>query len=164
MSLLKVNNVTDLGTDPVVTNGVLVKGAFPAGTILQVVSATTTTATSTTSTSFQNTSSTVTITPSKTTSKILLIAQAESFVANNSADSSQATIFRGNVSGTQLEVLSRHYTGTSVFFIVPSMMIVLDSPSTISPVTYTVGLRSLSTSNTARYEARQNFIAMEVAG
>ena len=38
MSTLRVDNVTDLGDDPVVTAGVVAGGALPAGSILQVVS------------------------------------------------------------------------------------------------------------------------------
>ena len=39
MSTLKVNNLTDLGADAVVTNGVIDSGALPTGSVIQVQSA-----------------------------------------------------------------------------------------------------------------------------
>lgn len=70
MSLLKVNNITDLGDDPVLTDGVL--DVTPPA-ILQIVSTTKTDTFSTTSTSFTPlTGLSVSITPSSATSKILV--------------------------------------------------------------------------------------------
>jgi len=40
VSTLKVNNLQDLGADPVVTNGVIVKAALPSGSIIDVKSVT----------------------------------------------------------------------------------------------------------------------------
>ena len=71
MSTLRVDNVTDLGDDPVVTAGVVAGGALPAGSILQVVSTTKTDTFSSTSTSFTDiTGLSATITPSSASNKI----------------------------------------------------------------------------------------------
>ena len=79
MSLLKVNSLQDLGADAVVTDGVIVSSALPTGSILQVVSTTKTDTFTSTSTSMVDiTGLSATITPSSTSSKILVMASVAS--------------------------------------------------------------------------------------
>ena len=73
MSTLKVNNITDLGDDAVVTSGVLDTLAVPAGGILQAVSVNKTETFSSSSTSLTDvTGLTASITPSSASNKILV--------------------------------------------------------------------------------------------
>ena len=82
MSTLRVDNVTDLGDDPVVTAGVVAGGALPAGSILQVVSVTKTDSFTTSSSSFVDiTGLSATITPSSASSKILVSSFGDCFVS-----------------------------------------------------------------------------------
>ena len=118
------------------------RGAFRT---LQVVSASSTTAVATTSTSFVTSGLAATITPSSTSSKILVQV---TFPYDSSAGGSQAhaTLFRGTVAGTNLAtggdpafgnilaVTGAQLRGTySASF--------LDSPATVSATTYTLGIK-----------------------
>jgi hypothetical protein len=112
--------------------------------ILQVVTGTTTTTVSTTSTSYVTTNLTATITPSSTSSKILLIASLSLIKATESIYSPAfLQAFRGTVAGTAL-------TGTRLRLFVEKpviaqqTMITLDSPNTASAQAYTIGITTAS--------------------
>lgn len=93
MSTLKVNNLQDVSSDAVITNGVIVPAALPAGSILQVVSATKTdTFTTASGTYVDLTGLSVSVTPSSANSKILVM-----FTVNTVGD--------GNVIGTQVQIV-----------------------------------------------------------
>jgi len=141
---------TELAPPAVAPDGVL---SLPSGTgtlltaeggkVLQVVTSTTSTAVSTTSTSYVTTGLTATITPSKTTSKILVLTSMQTEKTTNNVYSGVETaVFRGTVAGTLLQ--------SGIFFaegnvpMAQTNFVVLDSPSTVSAQTYTVGLRTNS--------------------
>ena len=117
------------------------RGAFR---ILQVVTGTSATNTTTTSTSYVTSGLSATITPSSTSSKVLILVSGVWY--NNSASAEiLATIFRGTVAGTNLAV------GANVAFsqlfpavISSCVMNFLDSPNTTSAQTYTVGIKTAS--------------------
>jgi hypothetical protein len=78
MSTLKVNNLEDLGADPVVTNGVLVKAALPSGSIIDVKSVTKTNVFSASvagGASVDVTSLSITHSIAKAGNKVFLVAQ-----------------------------------------------------------------------------------------
>ena len=106
------------------------------GKVLQVVSAVSSTTVSTTSTSFASTGLTASITPSATSSKILVMATSSMYA---SADA-RATIFRDatDLSGTDSFVV---FGGTDVYV----SMIKLDSPSSTSSLTYEPKIKAVST-------------------
>ena len=111
-----------------------------AGTVLQVVQATTTTSTSTTSTSFVTTSLAASITPTSSSNKILVFANG---TVNGNAVNVQPvfTIYRG---ATNLGDSSRGFgqifsAGASINAM--GTMQYLDSPATTSSTTYTVYIR-----------------------
>ena len=168
MSLLKVNSVQDLGADPVVTNGVVERLALPSGSVLQVVQATTTTSTTTTSSSYVNTSLSASITPSSTSSKVLILCSISSLKTTNQDALANIRIFRGNVSGPALgtDVMATTYfagvAGTIAVEAQASPMF-LDSPATTSAQTYTVGLKSANAISVQIYQ-QQTMILMEIAG
>ena len=113
------------------------------GKLLQSVNAVTTTATSTITASGQHSVLTANITPSSSSSKIFITAQASCQVVSSSNAIIASDIYRGDVSsGTQI---SRNYdgpTGTSnsVDHYWTAHHAVVDSPSTTSEITYTFSI------------------------
>jgi|688.fasta_scaffold236697_2 hypothetical protein len=115
--------------------------------VLQVVQATFGTATTTTSTSYVTTGLNATITPSSTTSKILVMVTVPARNANSNG-AGYFTIFRGTVAGTNLLGsfgFSGVYSSGLTRCTVASNY--LDSPATISAQTYTVGMKAESASS-----------------
>ena len=166
MSTLKVNNLTDLGADAVVTNGVIDSGALPAGSILQVVYASSTGAgISTTSTSFTTTGFSASITPRSASNKILA-----KFDVTGDSVSTRAMYLTLDRDGTNLGAGS--FSALAQINGVPGRVLesvhaeILDSPASASSVTYTLQFRS---SDGGTVEIRRDLILpkitlMEVAG
>ncbi len=137
-------------------NGVFLRGdntwaAAGGGKVLQVVEGTTTTQTSTTSTSYVASDLSVTITPSATSSKILVTASAP-INANDttSADIGGAwTIYRdstdliSNGGDTFYSSLAQNYAGLM-------MLQKLDSPNSTSALVYKVYLKSTQSGTTMK--------------
>ena len=123
----------------------LVAGALPsnvigAGAVLQVVSAFTITNTSTTSSSYVAvTNLTASITPSRASSKILVLVNMNLYSSSNNGEGAM-TIYRAGVDLTAGAGFANAYTGTSDFIMQTPMMI-LDSPSSTSSVTYAVFIK-----------------------
>ena len=152
MSLLKVNNLTDLGDDPVVTDGALVGGALPAGSILQVVCTTKTDTFTLNSGTFTDvTGLSATITPSSTTSKIYArydVNIGNAFGTNAAVirfvrDSTP--VFVGDSEGSRTQGSGEGYLDSGVITNVGGSL--LDSPATTSPVNYKIQLRWTSGGN-----------------
>ena len=184
MSLLKVNSVQDLGADPVVTNGVLVRGALPSGSVLQVVSVTKTDTFSTTATAAYTdiTGLAVNITPRSTSSKILIMA----YVNVGAQRSAHLRLAGGNSSNfvgdaASNQVRSTYSTGKGQvnwdvgIAGLATTITLLDSPATTSQITYKVQMvvpeltgfvnRSGQDSNdTATGRPASSLTVMEVAG
>ena len=170
MSLLKVNNLTDLGDDPVVTDGALVG----AGKILQVVSATKTDTFSTTSTSLVDVPDlTVTLTPSATSSKVLISTQIHA--GFNDFNFVRFSILRNSTP------IAQGSSGTSandsiIMYITPGniqsgSISFLDSPATTSSTTYKIQMAVFANtgyvnrySTDTQLNAVSSITAMEVAG
>jgi hypothetical protein len=139
------------------------RGAFR---ILQVVSATSATDTSTTSTSYVTSSLSATITPSATSSKVLILVTGTMY--NNASGSEiYATIFRGTVAGTNLATTANiGFASEFPVGVGSAAMNFLDSPNTTSAQTYTVGIRTAGGSATARWNMQAStstMILMEVS-
>lgn len=139
------------------------------GTVLQVVSNTYTTETSTTSTSWVTTGATASITPKSTSSKILILAQI-SISTSSATNNGYVTIFRGTVAGTNLSP-----TAASGFANIYSaggrvdgtvMLSYLDTPSTISSQTYTLGMYAATgiTLTAQKFSTPTTITLMEIAG
>ena len=139
------------------------------GAVLQVVQTTFgQQATTTTSTSFAATGHSVSITPSSTSSKILLyVIGGGQYLPLGNTMASQ-TIFRNSTNiGDSTTGLQNSYTvGTTGFTITAHSMMVLDSPSTTSAITYQTYMKTAG--GTYQYQSSDrgdiNFIAMEIAG
>ena len=113
------------------------------GSVIQIINASTTSEVSTTGTSFVDSGVTATITPSSTSSKILVLFTQHQFISG-AAGESRIKLLRGST-----DLLT---TGYMVFSSHTSVMAqgthhYLDSPSTTSATTYKVQFNSVDGSN-----------------
>jgi len=154
------------GTIAGLTNtGISAVQKLPAGTILQVVSATDQTGRSTTSTSFVTASNTlsVTITPTSTSSKIFVVANS-SCEHNTTNTYMVFTIYRnstnlGNGQGGNILRVSNTQN------IYPLALSFLDSPSSTSALTYQVYFKTDSGQATLNSgNCLATITAFEIAG
>lgn len=148
MSEIQVNTINEYtGANGVTIDGLLIKdGAIPSiagGKVLQVVTAETTTTTTSTSTTYADTTLTGSITPSATSSKILvLIAQEYNFSASNTTFIKAGIKVVRTIGATATDIKEtagltlNSGSGSAAQFggILP--ITILDSPSTTSSVTY----------------------------
>jgi hypothetical protein len=133
------------------------------GSVLQVVTATTTTQTATTA-GLVNTALSVTITPKSASNKILVTSYNQGLLHNNAAGLSLMTIRRNIASDVSLDVRADLYFATNNSgILVPATLGILDSPNTTSAVTYGTQVGSSNVANTATVRDRQIIIAMEIA-
>ena len=129
--------------------------AIPTGKVLQAVTATDTTNRSTTSTSFVTGSNTlsVDITPSATSSKILVILNGSCGINTQTGHSNRITVYRDstNLGEANGFVNFNSYAASSTSGYVNGgwAISVLDSPSSTSELTYQMYFRSESSSYTA---------------
>ena len=108
-----------------------------AGKVLQVVQGTLSTQTGTTSTSFVTSNLTASITPSATSSKILILAGIN--ISNTGSNDSYATLYRGS---TNLGPSNGFVNWYSTVGQGGAALNYLDSPSTTSATTYAVYIRA----------------------
>ena len=141
------------------TNAIQTKTGKPilnsTGSILQVVSFTLNGANATTSSTFQQSFLTATITPSSSTSKILIRfhAWAQSFTTSNHV---AWTIFRNNSVNLDysngLLGMGNYYVATNVIDVEGVASVAwLDSPATTSATTYTVYYKSYNNSGSVSF-------------
>lgn len=115
---------------------------LPTGSVLQVVYASTTTSFSTTSTTLQDTGFSASITPSSSSSKILVISNNSMYVNQNGQGQQyvycRASLARGSTQLQEQRLASN--TGTTAINDIASSLVMtyLDSPATTSSVTYKV--------------------------
>ena len=168
MSELAVGSLAGLAANSYVIDVASGSQLTQPGMVLQVVQSTTSTSTTTSSTSYVDTALSATITPSSSSSKILIIASAGELRATNPATPADLTIFRGNAaSGTDLaggSPMARTYTATDVDPRANVGITYLDSPATTSATTYTLALEAATNANTVSIGQRQTMILMEIAG
>jgi len=135
---------------------------FGGGKVLQVVNMTSTSATSTTSSSFVATALTDTITPSATSSKILILATGN---LNNTSGSqwTYATIARGGTNLGAAQGMTGIYASGDNHS--ACTMTYLDSPSSTSELTYDVRISvSGGTGKWNQQAAKISLTLMEIAG
>ena len=139
--------------------------ALTTGKILQVVHVIVSTLVTTTSSTHVTTGITAAITPSSTSSKIYILTKTTA--QGSSGTDCLTAIYRGTVSGTNLTGnASTKYNASNNE---PSDMVnsFLDSPSTTSATTYTLGFKSSVSGQTSKANVANvdGFITlMEVAG
>lgn len=132
-------------TGTILTNASTV--GFPAGSVLQVVNATTLGATTTSGSTFIATSLVATITPTSSSSKILVFGQGFA-TASQSQSQPQITLYRGatDVVGTNYG-FGNIYSNNGGYGEGMLPFSFLDSPSTTSATTYTIYLRNNGVGN-----------------
>jgi hypothetical protein len=117
---------------------------FPAGSVLQVVQSTLATFSTTTSTTYTDTGLSASITPSSSSSKILIISSA-GVGSSASAGGSLNRIVRGS---TAIFTQGVSYSGTGSVY-TGSSLVYLDSPATTSSTTYKIQFVTQNASSTA---------------
>ena len=158
MSILKVDTL-----QPATGTRVL-----SAGHIVQVVnSLKTPTAITTTSNSFAATGHSVSITPTSSSSKVLLIVSGGGHYVPTATAMAVVTIYRDstNIGDATHGLESTYTTGGSNFSLGPHSLSIVDSPSTTSSITYQTYMKTAN--GTYQYHATDrgsiNFVAMEIA-
>jgi len=169
MSTLRVNNVNEVGGDSVITAGILDSGSLPTGSILQVVQGTHNSITNTTSTSYQDTGLSVSITPSSSTSKIIVLATQTFRVLLSGSDDIEGRmqLVRDATSlrETNLRIRATAYSGSLVNSQLQTISY-LDSPASTSALTYKTQMKvQLGAGAAVRTDqvGPSTIIAMEVA-
>ena len=152
-----------------VTSGTVPTARMPTGSVLQVVYATCHTEISTDSSSYVTTPLTASITPSATSSKILIHYSGSFYHYSNVQVSS--TIYRGSSDIAAISsnhgILRSWMESTRGFFAHQGQL--LDSPSTTSSTTYTVYVKKNSGSYTIDFPTSSantfpSITLMEIAG
>ena len=139
---------------------------LPSGSVLQVVQGQSGTQVETTSNAaFVTSGLSAAITPSSTSSKILVTASTT--VVGTASTDTLTALFRGTVSGTNItgDASTKYNSSNSE----PSMITntYLDSPSTTSAQTYTLGIKSSVNNQSSKAQVastRGTIILIEVAG
>jgi hypothetical protein len=118
------------------------KSALPTGSVLQVVNATTLSATSTTGSTFIATTLAASITPTSSSSKILIFGQGFCY-GTQSQSQPQITLYRGgtDIVGTNYG-FGDIYANASGYMEGMLPFSFLDSPATTSSTTYTIYMRN----------------------
>jgi hypothetical protein len=139
--------IVDVSASKLTGSRTIPKATMPTGSVLQVVSATFNTNFSTNSASFVSTSITLNITPSSSSSKVLLSFSGGQIDVGNGRGQASLTFYRGgtNLSSGNYGFACIFLTGPASFEMqVPAAMQYLDSPATTSSTAYTVYLISNS--------------------
>ena len=122
------------------------------GTVLQVVTGSTSTLTTSTSSTYADTGLTATITPKSTSSKVLVVTSQDiGKDTTNSENRIQMRILRDATSVVASGDLIC-YTGSAIFNIITHSFSFLDSPSSVSAITYKTQFRNPN--NTANVRAQ----------
>ena len=174
-----ISGLTALGAEPADTDEFLISDAGTikrldysyikgGGKVLQVVGATSTNETTTTSTSYQAVTDGVSITPSASSSKVLLFANFE-VSGTDSAIRTATSFFRDSTevtSGSRLAQLNAQGNTESAATPTQMSMVFLDSPSTTSQVTYKIAFKRQSNqSGTVKINDDEKtlvYVAMEI--
>jgi hypothetical protein len=126
---------------------------MPVGSVLQVVSATTTTEFASSSSSWVTTGFSASITPTTATSKILITYGANCRVPSTGGALINSTIYRGgsNIAPTTNRGFTQLQAATANQIDSAQYATYLDSPATTSSTTYTVYIQNTGTAGTVRW-------------
>ena len=145
------------------TNGSGVLSFAQGGRILQVINGLLTTGQSTTSTTYVDSGLSATITPSSSTSKILILVSASSVAVNTTARGVSVNLTRDSTPIVEFAQFLGYSSNSESYN--PSTSY-LDSPNTISAITYKVRYKVSTGSATAYFSdnaSTSTIILMEVA-
>ena len=154
-------------TLPAVTGTVLTTTSPKAGNVIQVVQATYATQVTSTSSTYADTNLTASITPSSTSSKILVMVNQNGLEKNTNDTSINIKLFRGATDLGQLSIASG-FTSSSVNNNFGSFSFnYLDTPSTTSATTYKTQFASNGNNANVyvqRFGSTSTITLMEIAG
>jgi hypothetical protein len=140
----------------------------PSGSVIQVVEGSTTTTVNTTSISFTDTGLSATITPSSTSSKILIVvSHTNSRKLPQGNEGGINMWLQKNGSNLAQIIQAGLWTATSVYITGGINSTYLDSPATTSAITYKTQFASHAAGVTAVVQEnnmRSSIILMEIAG
>ena len=122
---------------------------FPAGSVLQVISANYSTSTRTTSSSFVDLGLSASITPSSASSKILVIACLSCIYKNGANSSVGVNIVRDSTQIVKFSENTLSYTAATGASGVAASLAYLDSPATTSSTTYKIQFKNGSATGTS---------------
>jgi len=133
-------------------SGVPGKANLPTGSVLQVVNATYSTQTDTTSTSYIDTGLTASITPTSSSSKILVLVSQTGLVKFGGSGNGPYMSLRILRGGTEIIIFERQilYNASTQEMNAASSTVYLDSPATTSSTTYKTQFRNASLAGTVR--------------
>jgi len=160
---------TDSVTAAKLKDDAIAVGDLPAGSVLQVVSGYTTTQVALTSgdTSYTDTGLSCAITPSATSSSVLIIAH-QSFGKDNHSTQVDAQLVRGSSTVLSNWLNDDVRTGdTQALYLPPAALVYVDSPSTTSATTYKTQFRNAAAAGTVYANTNSGhakIILMEIAG
>ena len=115
----------------------MTSASVPSGSVLQVVYGSTTTYATTSTTTFVDTGLTASITPSATSSKVLVIIHQNGMrkATGNTENRIKLSLFKGSSEHTMIAA-GIAYTNSNVYNGDNTSITVLDSPSSTSAITY----------------------------
>lgn len=125
-----------LTADSSTATGLKWAAAAGGGKVLQVVMGTTSTLTQSTSSTFADTTLTATITPSATTSKVLVLVNQNGIGKNANETSIQFRLVRGSTTIIDFERNAASTEASTASYVGSSSTSYLDSPATTSATTY----------------------------
>jgi hypothetical protein len=174
-----INGTTDAVTFPdstiqntsAVVSGKVPFSVLPAGSVLQVVNATTSTETTTATNTFVDTTLTATITPKFATSKILVIVNQNGCLKLTNNTYLYLRLLRGATTISNFERLAGWTNSSAANNIGGCSISYLDSPATTSATTYKTQIASGANSATVLVQttdggvsAMSTITLMEIAG
>ena len=152
MSILKVNTIQDKGGNTIISSdgSGTITPSFGVGKIGQVLQVTHSSDINTSSTSFVDTGISLSITPTATSSKILVMTDILAYTAGSSQGNHMFTkILRGSTDLAERRVQTYDQGGSGVEYESNISHMYLDSPSTTSATTYKIQYR-MGAGSTAR--------------
>ena len=163
---LELNGTTGVS---LIQDGVITDANLPAGSVLQVVYGSDTTYSSTTSTSYVTTGVTANITPSSTSSKVLMFISLNGLYKLNANYYATTAIYKDGSLLTYADAIAG-YTSNDDYGSGHVSISYLDSPSSTSTLTYDLRIRSTSGNGIIwnNYDgsniSRSTITLMEIAG
>jgi hypothetical protein len=130
---ITLNGTTGITTPALDSVAPFSSADMPAGSVIQVVSATYSTSTSSSSASYSDTGLTASITPTSSSSKILVIVSQSGLNTGSANNGINVKLVRG---GTDLIVFAVAYNYSAGGAICGASASYLDSPATTSSTTY----------------------------
>ena len=147
----------------------MTSASMPSGSVLQTVTANTNTAVTTTSSTYSATGLTASITPTSTSSKILVsVSQNGIYKDGNNTNGIDIRLVSNGGSAMDIVLAGRAAGDSAGVFSIGSVSgTFLNSPNSTSSITYSTDFRAVSNTNTAYvqvYSATSSITLMEIKG